>query len=573
MQRGDRLITDKKITAADYTDKDVASAPDRLTGTAQENKAIFDRAVKEVVQPKYNALIDELDTELSSRIVSDDILKMRLDEDGVVEYSADGTDYVKMIGRHGVKGDGTPATGAEIFNHPDNVASAPYSHAEGGGCDAIGSFSHAEGNSTTASGVNSHAEGNSTRANGECSHAEGRSAQSYGKAAHAEGWFTTASGDYSHAEGVFSTASGESAHAQGHETVASGNCSYAGGYGTIASADNQFVMGKYNMGDANAAVIIGNGTDYKAPSNAMTLDWDGNLKLKGDVTFAATRSLASELDELHAYEVPVAGDELGGVKNGGNVIVNPDGTMTAPDVGAMLNRADFTQTDARWSALTDGRYTLTLSLEDQNPICVFRKDGDRYKLAVCDIESLNGTVSVISYDKFAGYLLTAEDGEGGSSSGSSVVRSINGVFPNVTDPDDVTVLFSKESHGSHFFSSVNICFNCLDGDSFPDFLINLLFNRTQFFRTHCLEMSEVKTEEFDFIKRSFLGCMTSEDIVKRCMEQVSRRVVLHHTKTTIGVDAKCVFLVQGKRSMDFNSMKWLAIWCFLNICYSSHNVS
>lgn len=428
MQRGDRLITDKKITAADYTDKDVASAPDRLTGTAQENKAIFDRAVKEVVQPKYNALIDELDTELSSRIVSDDILKMRLDEDGVVEYSADGTDYVKMIGRHGVKGDGTPATGAEIFNHPDNVASAPYSHAEGGGCDAIGSFSHAEGNSTTASGVNSHAEGNSTRANGECSHAEGRSAQSYGKAAHAEGWFTTASGDYSHAEGVFSTASGESAHAQGHETVASGNCSYAGGYGTIASADNQFVMGKYNMGDANAAVIIGNGTDYKAPSNAMTLDWDGNLKLKGDVTFAATRSLASELDELHAYEVPVAGDELGGVKNGGNVIVNPDGTMTAPDVGAMLNRADFTQTDARWSALTDGRYTLTLSLEDQNPICVFRKDGDRYKLAVCDIESMGGSINVVSYDKFDGYLLTAQGGEVGGS--SNMVRSVNGAFPN-----------------------------------------------------------------------------------------------------------------------------------------------
>lgn len=615
MQRGDRLITDKKITAADYADKDVVSAPDRLTGTAQENKYVFDRAVKEVVQPKYNALIDELDTELGSRIVSDDILKMRLDENGVVEYSADGTNYVKMIGRHGAKGDGTPATGAEIFNDPDNVASGSYSHAEGINTKANGQSAHAEGADTIASGINSHAEGLMSKAEG--------------KAAHAEGLFTTASGDYSHAEGWMTTASGESAHAQGCETISSGSFSHSGGKNTIASADYQTAIGKYNTEDETAAVIVGNGASEIARSNAMTLDWNGNLKLAGDVTFSGDRSLTDELsnltaedvgaapavhthtaddisgldpvatsgyvsvgrrdgtivgaestaegkntiasgktahaegdsteasgsyshaegkstkaidyaahaegnyseasgncshaegtetkaigyaahaegscteargdyshargyytltnsncqsaigkynaeditaalilgngtstsnrsnamtvdwngnlnlagditfsgnrsltEELNNITIPIAGDELGGVKNGGNVVVNSDGTMTAPDAGAKLNRTDFTETDARWSALTDGRYTLTLSLEDQNPICVFRKDGDKYKLSVCDIESLNGTVSAISYDKFAGYLLTAEDGEGGGSSSGGVVRSINGVFPN-----------------------------------------------------------------------------------------------------------------------------------------------
>lgn len=30
------------------------------------------------------------------------------------------------------------------------------------------------------------------------------------------------------------------------------------------------------------------------------------------------------------YTLPVGGDQLGGVKNGGNVVINPDGTMTAP---------------------------------------------------------------------------------------------------------------------------------------------------------------------------------------------------------------------------------------------------
>ena len=31
------------------------------------------------------------------------------------------------------------------------------------------------------------------------------------------------------------------------------------------------------------------------------------------------------------YTLPIGGDELGGVKNGGNVVINEDGTMTAPE--------------------------------------------------------------------------------------------------------------------------------------------------------------------------------------------------------------------------------------------------
>ena len=53
-------IVDKKIT--DYNGKDVASAGDVLTGTAAENKAIFDALTKEVVVPAFNGLIDELTT-------------------------------------------------------------------------------------------------------------------------------------------------------------------------------------------------------------------------------------------------------------------------------------------------------------------------------------------------------------------------------------------------------------------------------------------------------------------------------------------------------------------------------
>ena len=46
-----------------------------------------------------------------------------------------------------------------------------------------------------------------------------------------------------------------------------------------------------------------------------------------------TNEEAEKLSGLHNYILPTAGNELGGVKNGGNVIVNVDGTMTAPTGG------------------------------------------------------------------------------------------------------------------------------------------------------------------------------------------------------------------------------------------------
>lgn len=44
------------------------------------------------------------------------------------------------------------------------------------------------------------------------------------------------------------------------------------------------------------------------------------------------------------YTLPVAGDELGGVRNGGNVVINQDGTMTAPECTAEIPEPDATLT-------------------------------------------------------------------------------------------------------------------------------------------------------------------------------------------------------------------------------------
>lgn len=49
-----------KITDAQMTAYGVTSAPDKLTGTAAENKALFDRLIRQVVAARYNALVDAL---------------------------------------------------------------------------------------------------------------------------------------------------------------------------------------------------------------------------------------------------------------------------------------------------------------------------------------------------------------------------------------------------------------------------------------------------------------------------------------------------------------------------------
>lgn len=166
----------------------------------------------------------------------------------------------------------------------------------------IGNYSVAEGYNTIASGFASHAEGFYTTASGREAHAEGYQTTASGYQSHAEGWRTTASSDFSHAEGLSTTASawdahaeGEkttasysSAHAEGYYTIASGWISHSGGEGTIAQRKSQYTIGAYNIADnggyseayrGNYVFIIGNGTSDTARSNALTVDWNGNVDL------------------------------------------------------------------------------------------------------------------------------------------------------------------------------------------------------------------------------------------------------------------------------------------------------
>ena len=150
---------------------------------------------------------------------------------------------------------------------------------------ASGSSSHAEGNRTVASGDNTHAEGYGSTASGDFSHAEGNNTISSGDYSHAEGDNSIASGDFSHAEGGWGTeASGQSSHAEGAGSIASGGTSHAQNRGTIAGYSNQTAIGAYNNNISGNAFEIGNGVDSNNRSNALTVDWSGNIKASGGIT-------------------------------------------------------------------------------------------------------------------------------------------------------------------------------------------------------------------------------------------------------------------------------------------------
>ena len=192
------------------------------------------------------------------------------------------------------------------------VASGRAAHSEGFGAQASGQYSHAEGGAN-ASGTYSHAEGEYSKAIGGTSHAEGVYTEALGSYAHAEGAYTKAS-TIAHAEGSWTIASGDYSHTGGYGSEAKGITSYAHGYKVIATEDYQTVIGKYNAAtrsgsgtDAspyvytnagNYAFIIGKGTgDTTANrSNALTVDWSGNVNIASGAKYKINGTALSAAD-------------------------------------------------------------------------------------------------------------------------------------------------------------------------------------------------------------------------------------------------------------------------------------
>jgi len=217
-------------------------------------------------------------------------------------------------------------------------------------------------------------EGTGNIASGYASHAEGKESSATNSGAHAEGfpsndgslhYKSTASGYGSHAENA-STASGAYAHSQGADTVASGWASHAGGKGTIASRNLQTVIGRYNYvqnSDAgDFAFIVGNGLDRSTRSNALQLEWDGNLQIAGHVKNLSGTKLYADASHSHA-----AGDITSGtlgIARGGTGATTASDAWTNLGGGSIgkknsLSTSDVTGLeDSGWQTLANTNSTI-----------------------------------------------------------------------------------------------------------------------------------------------------------------------------------------------------------------------
>lgn len=84
-----------KIKDTDIASKGVVAAPDKLTGSAEENKKIFDRLIRESVKGLYNGMVDaleELGVEHAALLPENaaGFKYIRLNSDKVLEVSLDG---------------------------------------------------------------------------------------------------------------------------------------------------------------------------------------------------------------------------------------------------------------------------------------------------------------------------------------------------------------------------------------------------------------------------------------------------------------------------------------------------
>lgn len=97
----------------------------------------------------------------------------------------------------------------------------------------------------------------------------------------------TISFQWSSLQGIFSYSTTVPYYVLGTSADAAvGAFSIVGGQSVYATSDNQASFGKFNVQDVNNdyAFIVGNGSDSANRSNALTVDWSGNVEAAGDVT-------------------------------------------------------------------------------------------------------------------------------------------------------------------------------------------------------------------------------------------------------------------------------------------------
>lgn len=226
-----------------------------------------------------------------------------------------------------------------------NTATNIYSTAIGALNDATGQASVAMNYYNLAKGTCSLAFGLGNEANADYSVVGGYGSYANGEGSISIGHDTRSNGSYSMAIGEKNVVSGAMAFGGGYNNEASGYCSFvfgkdnevsgnlsqAFGNGTKAIGDKQLVIGKYNTTNSNRAFIIGNGSSDSNRSNALAVDWSGNMWITGNMSVSGTLSAGtSTLGALTATSLTLTNDLS--IANGGTGQSGVSETTTISDV-------------------------------------------------------------------------------------------------------------------------------------------------------------------------------------------------------------------------------------------------
>lgn len=295
----------------------------KLTDFSDIAQEVIDARKGRIVAHTFSSLQKSLEADFEACITQGEL------ESALASVSTDFNNSINeinknLVGQFYINPNGE--VGGEIFNdYESNTASGKYSHAHGNGTTAGGYISTAYGTGTKATGTASLATGNCTQATGYASTSIGNGTKASGDQSFATGLQTISSGSHSFSGGSGSTAAGNGSLAFGSNAYAHANFSYAFGHETDAnnihslvtghftstSRDYQVVFGIANDSNPNALFIIGNGSVVDngtwtelSRSNALTVDYNGNLWVSGDVT--TTDENDNEISLINTYQEIIA---------------------------------------------------------------------------------------------------------------------------------------------------------------------------------------------------------------------------------------------------------------------------
>lgn len=221
------------------------------------------------------------------------------------------------------------------------------------------------------------------------------------------------------AEGFKTQATGLQSHAAGSNSIASGSNSYAGGQNTVAKGMNQTSIGKYNIIDQESkyALIIGNGENNLVRSNAMTVDWQGNIKIAGNI-----ENSSSPTEDNHLTNKAYVDNKI--ETQVANIVTSSEIIDLIYPIGSFYFSANNTNPSVlfggTWEQIKK-KFLFAADDEDENEDYHAGEEGGEEEVTLTDVQS-----GLPEHD----HTFTPPTVEGGSctSAGMSANSSLSGIF-------------------------------------------------------------------------------------------------------------------------------------------------